>query len=384
MGIKKGFRAKLEACFGLAVTNDMMLEQIKTSCSLATIPGCTVSLQETMLCFSLEISVEAQELDTVVLNHTIRQAMRNLFGMAKLSTSAVCTSMTNGAFDALQGVLHDEIDQRLANGCLAVIFQLPDPDLVQQLLSWTVQRLQAAFARDEAGFNIEGVQNPTTGEGFVTVTAISPVVALEGVATLPLSKADYKAIASKSLSSRNSPCWSALHTLRGDDESGNLSLFFPPGMEWPTVEEVAAGPDVLDAVTNVPVWCTHPDCMLQSREQRHFDSLAAARAHFNLHHRLEVLQKESAALNLGLSAIQIQAQSPAVPMFDLSTAGKYKIHVTEGISKDGEIQWRLPERYSSVEHTGGKHFRATESPFLYHVQHTCTQCIRVHNFLFVF
>ena len=46
--------------------------------------------------------------------------------------------------------------------------------------------------------------------------------------------------------------------------------------------------------------------------------------------------------------------APAVPVFDLSTAGKYKVHVTGRISEGGEIRWRLPERYSRVEHIGGK------------------------------
>lgn len=49
-----------------------------------------------------------------------------------------------------------------------------------------------------------------------------------------------------------------------------------------------------------------------------------------------------------------EGAAPAVPVFDLSTAGKYKVHVTGRISEGGEIRWRLPERYSRVEHIGGK------------------------------
>lgn len=202
-----------------------------------------------------------------------------------------------------RGKLRDEIDiQRQANGCLAIVVSLPDPDLAQQLMGWTLQKLQAAYAAGEAGFNLEGVQNPTTGEDFVTITAASPVAVLEGVTSFPLSEVDVKAIASKSLSHRDSPYWSALHTLTVAD-SGNLSVFFPPGMEWPKPEEVVAGSGSMDAITDVPVWCTHPDCMRQGGGQRRFENLAAAREHFELHRVSELLAERLAKNALSLAQV---------------------------------------------------------------------------------
>ena len=118
IGIKKDFRTKLKEDFCVEeVTNDTLLEHIREACSLAEIPDCKISLCETSLCLSLKLTIVSPELDTNALNHTVRDAVLNLLGQAKLTSLSISTNVANRDFDELRGKLRDEIEiQRQANG----------------------------------------------------------------------------------------------------------------------------------------------------------------------------------------------------------------------------------------------------------------------------